>query len=566
MPIKQRAWDAVDAIRRVPKRVWIITGASAVGLIVVAQLLYPTDRLLPLDSIDGLVLGWTTKAEAVTKLDQAYAAKRINVYLGQNSKAVSQPTLAEAGITINNAGRVGKKDYPWYLRLIPTSVFWANAFSASSPMATMSAKTDTYITSTLLPSCTFAAQNATLQAQGAALKVVPAKPGAECDPTAAAKEFKAVKPVLNVASELHVSVKTLPAEVTDVEAQASATSIMSRVGDGVPLSVNNETLTIPASDFLSWLTFTPAGERVNASVNAEKAGDYLTKNAGTKVAIAAGTATVTTLDFSEISRTGGGDGRALSLDGTVASLNGFLTGTADMATVATQVVPATIKYIRTYSSTDEGINALFANFAKDHPGTYGVSYAELYGSRRHASYNGDKQFVTASTYKLFAAYSVLKRVEAGSMSWDDNQDCFNKMISKSDNACAEGFLSTVGLKNITDDIHGLGLNNSTFMTAGGPYTTANDLVTYLGTLESGSMFSATNKDRLVSAMKSNVYRQGIPAGASGQVADKVGFLDGLLHDAAIVYSPKGTYVLAVMTNGSTWANIVELTRQLENIR
>ena len=67
-------------------------------------------------------------------------------------------------------------------------------------------------------------------------------------------------------------------------------------------------------------------------------------------------------------------------------------------------------------------------------------------------------------------------------------------------------------------------------------------------------------------MKANVYRQGIPAGANGQVADKVGFMDNLLHDAAIVYSPNGTYVLAVMTEGSSWATIADLARQIDSLR
>ena len=67
-------------------------------------------------------------------------------------------------------------------------------------------------------------------------------------------------------------------------------------------------------------------------------------------------------------------------------------------------------------------------------------------------------------------------------------------------------------------------------------------------------------------MQRNIYRQGIPAGASGSVADKVGFLNGLLHDAAIVYSPKGTYALVIMTDGSSWAEIADITRQIEKLR
>ena len=50
------------------------------------------------------------------------------------------------------------------------------------------------------------------------------------------------------------------------------------------------------------------------------------------------------------------------------------------------------------------------------------------------------------------------------------------------------------------------------------------------------------------------------------MADKVGFLDGLLHDAAIVYSPSGTYVLVIMTDGSSWAEIAALTRKIEELR
>jgi len=67
-------------------------------------------------------------------------------------------------------------------------------------------------------------------------------------------------------------------------------------------------------------------------------------------------------------------------------------------------------------------------------------------------------------------------------------------------------------------------------------------------------------------MKKNVYTAGIPSGIKADVADKVGFLDALLHDAAIVYSPKGTYVLIIMTNNASWGNIAELAKAIEAAR
>jgi beta-lactamase class A len=85
-------------------------------------------------------------------------------------------------------------------------------------------------------------------------------------------------------------------------------------------------------------------------------------------------------------------------------------------------------------------------------------------------------------------------------------------------------------------------------------------------LESGTLpVSSESRERLLGALKRNIYRQGIPAGANGAVADKVGFLDGLLHDTAVVHSSNGTYVLTILTNGSSWAEIAELTRQIEGL-
>lgn len=556
--------------RRFTKRVpWLkvvgLCGIWVVGTLLIAQLFYPNGRLLPLQRVDSLAVGAKSKADAIAALNTAYADKKIEIYLGDNKTPVATPTFAQAGFSVDVAKRVEGMEYPWYWRLLPTSIFWANSASGT-PKLESSSQTDEFLTTKLLPQCQFAPQNATLKASGDKLVVVPAVNGGECNSATAAKEFTAIKPTLAKPVAAHISVKETQPAVVDAEAQASAEHYMARVKNGITMSVNDQQVVLPAADVYSWLTFTPKGITVEVSVDANKMKPYMDKNVTPKVAVAAGAATVTTRDFEEISRVGGNDGQTLDTGKTAASIGRVVQGNSGTATAITQVVPANITYVRSYSSTDAGLNALLTNFAKDHKGTFGISYAELSGNKRRANYQGDMQFVTASTYKLFVAYSVLKRVESGQLSWDDNQACFNKMISNSDNACAETLLDKVGLKNVSSEINALGLKDSNFIKDGGPYTTANDLVIFLGTLESNSMFSATSKQRLVDAMLANTYRNGIPAGASGQVADKVGFMDGLYHDAAIVYSPKGTYVLAVMSSGSNWSTIAELTRELEKIR
>lgn len=64
-------------------------------------------------------------------------------------------------------------------------------------------------------------------------------------------------------------------------------------------------------------------------------------------------------------------------------------------------------------------------------------------------------------------------------------------------------------------------------------------------------------------MKNQVYRNGIPAGSRGAVvADKVGFLDNYLHDVGVVYGAKSTYAIVIMSEGSSWSNIKDLSQAI----
>jgi beta-lactamase class A len=142
------------------------------------------------------------------------------------------------------------------------------------------------------------------------------------------------------------------------------------------------------------------------------------------------------------------------------------------------------------------------------------------------------------------------------------------MIKLSNNECAIDFLYKVGYQGVTNDAQAIGAKSTSFMGNDGIKSTANDEALFLSLLYSGQILSQqSSRDRLITAMKGNVYRQGIPSGIpNARVADKVGFLDALLHDASIVYSPKGTYVLIILTNNASWGNIAELAKEIESVR
>lgn len=549
------------------KRLLLIGAGSLVAVTLLVQIFYPGDRLLPLASIDGMKLGWQTKPDAAGKLNTAYASHSLDVYMGEQNDAFKSVKLADLGVKVDNSKRLEAVSYPWYLRLVPSSLLWAHVTAKPGEVKPQfSGATDRYIEQHLMPACRQAPVDATLKAENGEIKVVPAKNGGQCENAQVVSTIKSAQPKLGEQSSVRVDLKELPPKINDKKAAEIRDEYVENIGETVGVKVGGDTLQVDAKEFTNWLDFTVQDETIVPSINADRSNDFLRKTVAPKVEVPAGLSRVTTLDFTEVSREEGASGVAIDIGPTYQTMVDYVVGKVPAPLVMTRTVPPKVQYTRTYSASDAGLSALLENYARDHSGTFGISLAELSGKKRRASYNGDKQFVTASTYKLFVAYSVLKRVESGEMDWGANEACFNKMISLSDNPCSEKFLHGIGLGEVTKDMQNLGLGNSTFMKAGGPFTTANDLALFLGFLESGTSLSGQSRDRLLSAMRGNIFRQGIPAGANGTVADKVGFLNGLLHDAAIVYSPSGTYVLAIMTDGSSWGAIADITRQIETLR
>lgn len=546
------------------KKVGFVGGISLILLLALVQVFYPSDRLLPFARIDGMSVAGQKKSDVIAKLDTAYDQHTLDIYMGTAKKPVTSPKLADIDISVDNKARVEAITYPWYLQIIPTSLFWAQLSQPAAPTLTYGDKFATYVDKNLMPSCKQKPTDASLKASGDSLTVVPAENGGICEKDDVVRSIKSLQPAITKQMSIRVARKEVSPVVSDDMAKKLGDTLTKRLAGGVKVTVTPGAVqTVSRSEVLSWLDFATKDKRLAAVVNGDRAANWLNKNVAAKVAVAPGVSYVKTVDFTEVSRVNGTSGQAIDLSSTVRSFQVVVDGGASDVLVTTRSVPPTVKYTRSYSASDAGLSALMKNYANDHPGTFGVSMIELGGKKRRASYNGDKRFVTASTYKLFVAYSLMKQIDAGKRSWDSNKDCFNKMISLSDNACAESFLDSLGLSTVTNDIQAIGLRNSTFMVKGGPYTTADDLTLLLGMIATGQNFSDANQSRLIAAMKANVYRSGIPAGVSGTVADKVGFLDGLLHDAAIVYGPHGTYVLAIMTDGSTWGSIADLAKQLD---
>lgn len=174
-------------------------------------------------------------------------------------------------------------------------------------------------------------------------------------------------------------------------------------------------------------------------------------------------------------------------------------------------------------------------------------------------------FTAASTYKIFVAASMIEAVEGGEWAWSSPlsgrtlAQCFDAMIVESDNECPEAWFAAVGVAPVEEAASRLGATETTFEWRDFQ-TTAADLAHALLVLEGADNMTPDSHNRLMDAMERQDYREGIPAAIEpdGVVADKVGFLDWNLHDAAILHTRKGDFVLVVMTDGLSWDAIAQV--------
>jgi beta-lactamase class A len=512
--------------RRFGKQMLLTLGICA-ALTILFQLLYPTGRALPSVAAAGVKVGGKSVSAIQSLLTDRY--KQATLTIVADSQHVDT-TLEQAGLTIDTMATARQAaDYPWRERLIP--------FSSLLIMLTRNKPAVVNINEPQLRS--FAEQasqtvyvapvNAVVSIQDNKAILVPDRDGR----TYSAESITAAIKQARMSPQTTLKLKSTPAtasrqskDLRDLLVRANKALDMS-----LTLSFEGSEVTVTRAMRASWLMF-PEDKtgQLQLAVKPSAVKAYLDD-------VQAKQSTSRRIDTN----------RALDLisDAVVKGQNVNLKLPIDD-------VDLTALLDRTVQSN--------ANMS--------IAVAEINGRSARAS--GDKQYTAASTYKLFVAYAVFQQTDSGKMHWTDTiingktvATCFNDMIVVSDNTCANAFGDAIGWQTIDTMMRGLGLSG-THVERGNHRTTANDLALLLYKLQSGTLVSSDNRDRQLNAMKRQIYRQGIPAGTSWVVADKVGFLDALLHDAGIVYSPKTPYVLVIMSNNGSWSQLASATRQIDN--
>ncbi|HEX6416200.1 MAG TPA: serine hydrolase [Candidatus Saccharimonadales bacterium] len=563
--------------RQVLVRAWIIrhqkllkiTAGVFVAAVIGVQLWYPQKQGLPFARLAGESVARVPHNDIAASIQKKFLGANVELKAGSKTEKIS---LIKTGATPNTDRMVERlTDYPLWQRLVPFSLLVKQPNVETLDVyfdQPQLEKAATELAKKLLKP----AEDARLAIEKGELVVTDARPGASVDEKEVMSQLSTAKFAFGQ-SDIALSTKKIEPKRSDGDIapvrQQAETAIARKISISGPAG---QTFEPDAHMIASWLTIqTLENGSVQLTIDDGRVAAYV-EDLNNKVKTDPGVTNVNLLDGQETARQDGSQGQEIV---TSELIDGLKHAVMDQAasrelTIKMQPVASAIVNNRRYSSSQKGLQA-YVDYVTSIQDVH-ISLTQLDGERWVANGRAGDSMPSASTYKLFVSLVLFDKINKGEIHWGDSmldttvEGCFERTIVPSTNPCAESWIAQFGRQYINDFAYARGFSQATSFTAHpANHTSAADLAKYMIGLNDGTLVSGTNRDILLEKMGRQLYRYGIPTGTAGWAQDKVGFLWDYVHDAAIVHHPKGTYVVAIMTRGQSYARIAQITRELERI-
>lgn len=570
--IKKLFRRIVDFFAKHRKKIFI--GIACLLLVVIlVQVFWPKNYSLPFSRVRSDKIGVIDRGQVQEILENQFSESKIIIETNVNSEASFKGESILNNGTINESWLDAEMEYPLVWRFVPFSFYFFRANIQAVDLDIDESKLDN-LAEEKAKDLSREPKNAVFEVDGEKINIKPSEDGVKVGSDTVKDAIKNYDFKL---SDNRISVdgeKIIPEIITsnyEPLRDKAENAISKDIYFMVPIGNRLDKFATSAKERASLLDVvkTDDGEFVLTLKD-----DEMSKLFGVleeKVRKEPGVTVVKTINGEEVGRTAGIEGWGLNFEDYKDQI--FSKVFDDDSGVEIELklksIPPVVRYEREFTNSNKGLQSYLDEATRGK--NISISVQQLSGEFWSAESNGDKRMTSASTYKLFMAQFIMNKIDNGQLSWGSSalgtnvDGCMYNMIVRSANDCPEYWLSVYGRNSINNYLQSVGYE-SVFSNSGQvASTTANSLRKMLTNLYFGDNFSAGNANKLRGLMSSQIYRQGIPAGTPNQVADKVGFLGGVLNDAGIVYHPKGNYVLVVMTDGESWAKIAEITREVERI-
>jgi beta-lactamase class A len=204
---------------------------------------------------------------------------------------------------------------------------------------------------------------------------------------------------------------------------------------------------------------------------------------------------------------------------------------------------------------------------------YGIVVKRL-SDGRGVAINPNRVFYSASLYKIEVLYEVFKQRALGLIDFNEKlevtpklagydlqtlpwkigefvpvKDLVEAMITISDNTSAMMLYQRVGGRNIDLDMQSIGLQDSDILSED-ITTSAYDMALLLEMMARGQAVDIKSSAEMIDLLSRQKINNRLPAllPRGTRIAHKTGEWENATHDVGVVFAPKGTYVIALLSS------------------
>ncbi|MBI2049432.1 serine hydrolase [Candidatus Roizmanbacteria bacterium] len=238
------------------------------------------------------------------------------------------------------------------------------------------------------------------------------------------------------------------------------------------------------------------------------------------------------------------------------------------------------------------LNQIITNVLKGSKGEYSIAIKNLKTGEEY-SINSHKTYKTGSLYKLWIMSTAYEKIQEGTISEDESltgdietlnnkfdidpefreltdgtinftvSSALRQMITISHNYAALILTERIGLSNIKTFLEKHGFVESS---VGGsfPVSNPNDIALFLEKLYKGELSTPENTKKMLELLKKQELNDKLPKylPSGTVVAHKTGEIDFLTHDAGIVYTKNGDYIIVVFSESNNPAGAEDRIAQI----
>lgn len=242
--------------------------------------------------------------------------------------------------------------------------------------------------------------------------------------------------------------------------------------------------------------------------------------------------------------------------------------------------------VKTISEPPSQLRKIIESSLVGTEGTYAVAVKNL-KTGEATSVNGERVFPSASLYKLWVMGAAYEQIQLGKINLSDSikedvtklnsyfgispenaeltegtvsfsvESAIYQMITISHNYAALSLTKKIGVENLSQFLNEYGLYN--VRVGGDPTITALDVALFLEKLYNGKVVNEEMAKKMIATMVDQKKNERIPKylPTGTKVAHKTGELDGVAHDAGIVFSQAGDYIIVLLSDSNNPSGAME---------